>query len=303
MTLKDDIAEACATHDMYTVLGLPSRKKVILCPLPTHIHKSNTPSFSIFWNKGRQWWRCHGMCHQEGDIVDLIGYLRVPGYQKGNATYQRQALALLDERYEAQVVLPEKEVGLSGSAWLDFLPPGPEVIEYARTRGLTPETLKRFNIGQSKNFMTMPCFEDHKLLGVKLRNTREGMRFFQLKGSRQGLFNFDSVYLRRGTVFVVKGEIPCMLLDQLGFPACAPTGGEGGWSERWRTCLAFASKVVIGDNDDAGRMLGKARAGLLDAALVFPDEKYKDIDQWLLEEPEQALHALNHWNSVYSERW
>jgi hypothetical protein len=59
-----------------------------------------------------------------------------------------------------------------------------------------------------------------------------------MEGSRLGLFNYDKVYLSTGTVFVVKGEIPAMLLQQLGYAACAPTAGEGSYKGqvfRWNT--------------------------------------------------------------------
>jgi len=308
MTLKDDIYEACQNHDIYSILG--TKKRVIVCPLPMHIHHNQTPSFSIFWRGDRQWWRCHGMCNTDGDVVDLIGYLRIPGYEKANPNYQRQALAMLDDKYEIKVVKPEKENRLDGGEWMDYLPPGKEVLEYAMGRGLIQETISKFSIGQAlykqSTYMTMPCFEEHKLVGIKFRNVESHSlkdRFTQLKGSRQGLFNFDAVNLKNDVVFVVKGEIPCMLMDQNGFLSCAPTGGEGGWSEKWRTALAFARKIVVGDNDDAGRKLGRIRAAYLDAALVFPPEQFKDWDEFLLADKAECIRITEKWKKQYQEAW
>lgn len=295
MGLKDEIENARRTHDIRDILG--TQKKYIVCPLPLHIHRRNTPSFMIFFRDGVQYFRCHGNCGLTGDVIDLVGYLRVPGYDRKDGKMVREALAILENRFEAKIVIPEKQATLSPSAWIEFLPPGQPVIEYAAKRGLTSETLKKFNIGQRGMFMTMPAFEEQRLVGIKCRNTTEqGIRFYQIEGSRQAMFNYDKVEFKTGVVFVVKGEIPCMLMDQLGFLACAPTGGEGGWRQDWRTALALAHCVYIGDNDEAGRKYGERRAGILNALLKFPPPEFKDIDDWILADQENALRELHAWS-------
>lgn len=298
MRLTDRFEEARRTHDIFSILG--TRKKSIVCPLPMHIHASNTASFSIYSEKGYQHFKCHGNCGAEGDVVDLVGYMRIPGYDPYSLKMRTQALALLDERYDPVIVRIEKPVVLTGCEWVDYLPPSKATLEYAQTRGLDYNTLLKFRVGTKDHYMTMPCFHEGQLMGIKLRNIDSAdhkRRFYQLKGSRQGLFNFDAVNLTRETVLIVKGEIPCMLLDQLGFLACAPTGGEGAWheSEQWRTALALAKKVVVGDNDLTGKEKGELRAALLNAELVFPDPQYKDIDEMILAEPERALQVLRSW--------
>jgi hypothetical protein len=183
---------------------------------------------------------------------------------------------------------------------MDFLPIGIEAREYSWGRGLNDETIKKFNLGQSKHWLTIPCFENWKLRGIKFRNLnpKDDLRFISMKGGLQGLFNFDSIAYKTGAVFVVKGEIPAMLLDQMGYLACAPTGGEGGWREDWRTALALCDPIVVGDNDLPGRKLGEVRATLLGARLVFPPENWKDIDSWILDEPEKARAQMEAWKSV-----
>lgn len=300
-TLTEQIREASSKYDIRSVLGLTNRSKVIVCPLPFHIHKNNTPSFSIFTRGGKQWWRCHGSCDLEGDVVDLVGFMRVPGYDKKNPGKIREALECLDQRY---IVSPPKldEVNLlSGTEYLKFLPPGKEVIEYASSRGLNELTIKEFKIGQSGHYMTIPLFEDGILKGVKMRNilpSDKRLRFMQLPGSRLGLFNYDNVYLKTDVTFIVKGEIPAMLMHQLGFQVCAPTGGEGSGRRqafRWNTALALSSIVVIGDNDAPGKALAQKRADLFGAMLVFPPERYKDVDEWILDEEHVAVNQIRAW--------
>lgn len=295
MTLQDDIQDARRTHSIESIVG--TNKRSIVCPLPMHNHANNTPSFSIFWYKGDQYFRCHGNCGLEGDVIDLVGYLRISGYDPHNKEHIRRALKLLDDRYE-KVVIPEvKQNQLKGSEWMDFTPPGIEAIEYAKSRGLTVDTLTKFRVGQSSHWMTIPAFEEGRLRGIKMRNlNKNGLRYMSYTGSHQALFNFDAVFLTSKPVFLVKGEIPCMLLDQLGFLACAPTGGEAGWRENWRLALALAQVIVIGDNDETGREMGKRRADFLHGILKFPAPEYKDVDEWLLAEP-KAIDIIRRWQN------
>jgi DNA primase len=230
--------------------------------------------------------------------VDLVGFLRITGYNRKDPLHTIRALELLEERWEAGVVIVEKQVRLDGDEFQHFLPAGPEVIQYAATRGLTDTTMWKFKLGSWRQFMTMPNFEEGKLVGIKLRRIEPGEpRFFSLKGSKQGLFNYDAVEFNTGVVLIVKGEIPCMLLDQMGYTACAPTGGEGSWRlvERWKVALALAKKIVIGDNDDAGRKLGLRRSELLGGKLVFPPEHFKDIDAFILADKDAAVETINSW--------
>jgi hypothetical protein len=292
MSLKSDIEDAQKTHDIQSILD--TKKRSLVCPLPQHNHTSNTPSFSIFWEKGIQHFKCHGNCNLVCDVIDLVGYLNIPDYNRASKGSVRKALAFIDRKYEVAIPIPIKTEKLSGSEWFDLLPISPEAKEYAASRGLSPETIQKFNLGSKGNYLSMPCFEEGRLIGVKMRRITYGQpRFFNIKGSYQGLFNFDKVAYTTQTVFIVKGEIPCMLLDQLGYLACAPTGGEGGWDEHWRAALAFSHNVVIGDNDAPGRKLGEKRALILGADLVFPPPAYKDIDEALLAEPEEMKYWLD----------
>lgn len=295
MSLKDDILDAQRTHDMQAILG--TKKKSMVCPLPQHNHSSNTPSFSIFWKEGTQHFKCHGNCNLVGDVIDFAGYMNVSGYNRTDKGMVRKALAYIDRKFEISIPIPVKTVKLTGSEWFDMLPISCEAREYAHKRGLNDGTILKFNLGSRRKYMSMPCFEEGRLIGVKMRRIVTGEpRFFNLEGSLQGLFNFDRVAYSTGTTFIVKGEIPCMLLDQLGFLACAPTGGEGGWDEHWRGALALSHNVIIGDNDALGRKLGEKRALILGADLVFPDPKFKDIDAWYLAEPDRCTEQLYKWS-------
>lgn len=283
MRLRDRLDLARKTHDIGSMMGVSKKKTV--CPFPMHEHSNNTPSFSIFFREGVQYFKCHGNCGAQGDVIDFMGYMHIPGYDPYERDLKIRALELLERDAEISFVVPEKEIRLAKDEWRRYLPISEGGLAYMKGRGIDETTLIKFKVGSKGKWVTFPCFEYGELRGIKLRNTTKiGDRFMALKGSRQGLFNFDAVNLTSDAVLVVKGEIPCMLLDQMGFLACAPTGGEGSTAiaEKIKNALQFAKVVVVGDNDGPGVKLGKMRAELLGGKLVFPPSEFKDIDEAVL---------------------
>jgi hypothetical protein len=297
MSLLDKIREEKNLYSIWPILGQSSTRRKLICPLPFHQHKAFTPSFAVHLTERGERWRCFGSCNLEGDVVDLVGYLRVPGYDPKNLKMLEKAWSMLDGNYQIQEIarLPKK-AKLSPAAW-DYLL-GTEVVEYARTRGLAVKTLKKFKVGQmernGKSFMTMPVFEDHELVAIKYRCTSEKV-FFTEKGSRAALLNFDAVNYTMEPVLILKGEIPVYLCDQHGFLACAFTGGEGYLGAEYFPNLSFAARrVVVGDNDKTGWETAPKRAHALHAEVKFPPEEYKDIDQWILADPD-AIPTIKGW--------
>lgn len=304
------IREARRLYDIRTVLGITDNRRVIVCPLPMHPHHNNTPSFSIYMENGVQKFRCHGTCNRGGDVVDLAGYVHIVGYDPYNSEHVKRALTLLESGYRTcPPKAGPKAPALSNTAYQDFLPPGPEVIEYARSRGLAPDTLKHFNVGQSgmwgKTWMTMPTHHMGRLMGVKMRNlnaTSHKDRYTSLPGSIGGLFNYNDVFYETGPLLIVKAEIPAMLLWQHGFKVCAPTSGEASAQAELYFAMVWSRKrVVVADNDldeNVRAAMDRAaarRAEAFHAVLKRPPLEYKDIDQFFVAEPDYALSLIRSW--------
>jgi hypothetical protein len=297
-------------YDIRDVLHLSARKKVIVCPLPTHIHKHRSPSFSIFvTTDGIQKFRCHGAsCGKEGDVIDLAGWLFMGNsYDPKDGEKVKQALTLLSGGTRINPPKPEttKAPMLANGLYKLYLPAGDAVVNYAKTRGLTRETLEKFSVGQNANWMTMPTLHGEKLIGIKMRNLNakgKRDRFRSEAGSTAGLFGYNSVHHTTRPVAIVKGEIPVMVLSQIGILACAPTGGEGSYykHEELLLPLAFASKrIVIGDNDrdpevrEKMQLAARRRGEIFRAPVFFPPEPFTGVDDWILARPEEALPAIN----------
>jgi len=300
------IEEARKTRDMYTLLGLASPKKWMVCPLPEHEHANYTPSFSIFWKDGHQRFKCHGNCGATGDVVDLVGFLNIPNYQRRNPEHVRRALEYLEIHQPfAPPVKPPPSPKLLPWAWQQFTPPGVVARNYAHARGLTDATIEKFHLGEDDGYLTIPCFQDGLLWGIKKRHCTDagrGLRFYQVDGSRGGLFNHDAVVDQPEPVLIVNGEIAAMILDQAGFLACAHTGGEHADFSAYVEKLIFAEKIVIvADNDPAPTTAEKiskkafSRAGLLHADVRRPPAGVKDVDQWILASGQAAVEEIRSW--------
>jgi hypothetical protein len=309
----DEIYARYNIEDLVTSRGVQlkgsSRGKWCLCVLPMHEHHSYTPSFSVYFTKGgKQRWKCHGQCNVSGDVIDLAGYLWVPGYHHDPKLRVEAAMLLTGGSIKTnRLEVPPPIPTLPQWLWKDMLPPNNKVIQYAVGRGLTvdqidkfrigsptPEMKEKYNLHTPHIWMAMPTFHNGELMGIKMRNiTHKGLRYMGIAGSRKGLFNYDAVNLSTGTVLVLKGEIAVMVADRFGFLACAPTGGEGSYVRDVKGALILSRNIVIGDNDpgegkERARQQAFQRAAMLNAEVFFPPDPYKDIDAWLLSDPGAA---------------
>ena len=298
-----DIRRLFDIRQVLTKAGVDARRKWMVCPLPQHPHKNYTPSFSIFMgDDGVERFMCHGICQAHGDVIDLAGYLWVKGYNPQNRPDVSKAIDMLQLEVPMNLSLDPPWLNaqvLDQDAHRKYIPISETAREYAHSRGLDDGTILKFHLGGDDTCMTIPTFEAEILVSLKKRALHAAglrYRFWMEAGSRKGLFNFDRVVYAQGPVFYVKAEIPAMLLDQGGYQACAPTTGEGGFLETWRTALAFTDLIIVGDNDPTGREQAEARSrDMQNSMVVYPPETFKDIDEWILADPPHAWEMIGQW--------
>lgn len=313
-------------RNMYDILnivpGLRGRyAKWGICPLPMHRHSSTpTPSFSVqYWN-GRQRWKCFGACGKNGDVIDLIGYMYMPNYDREDVKQYLKAAEILSggDFKVSTPELPPKIPTLPQWIWKDMIPPSEETVNYAKSRGLLQEQIDKFRIGTPtpdmkdrygiwypQKWMSIPTFHGDELMGVKLRNMRgEDFRYMSIVGSRRGLFNYNNVYMTTDPVLILNGEMAVMVADRFGLLACAMTSGEMGSFKEFRNALALSKNIVVGDNDehlssaDRERIMlsTQKKATLLAADLVYPPKQYKGWDDWVLDD-DNAMEEVKKWIS------
>ncbi len=133
-----------------------------------------------------------------------------------------------------------------------------------RERGLTLETIQRFDVRLSENGKELAwiCYKDGKPVNVKYRKMA-AKEFRNAKDAEPVLYNRDRCAENRDCLVITEGEFDCMALYQCGVDAVSVPNGTGDtrWIDNeWDYLQGFAEIVLCFDNDDAGR---KATAQLV----------------------------------------
>lgn len=160
-----------------------------------------------------------------------------------------------------------------------------EILLYLKNRGLSPKTIGKYRLGWAdKDFTDKMLHKGYSIrdqTNAGLRTTnQEGKDYplfwkrimipyeqrgyvvtlrgkqvlgntLQAKNTSIYLFGVDNL-LGHKEVYICEGEMDAMLLDQMGYPACA-IPGAGNFQEHWRPWFEDAMRVfVVLDSDEAG---------------------------------------------------
>lgn len=136
---------------------------------------------------------------------------------------------------------------------------GKELKDFMQRRGLSEDTLKRFQIGydRDKNRYVIPIYdEDGNLVNVRRYSTNPGsfakMMNAQGHGSPPRLYPIDQLEAEK--VLVVEGELDALICIQNGFAAVSGTGGAKRWDPSWSKLFKGKTVFVSYDNDQDGRI-------------------------------------------------
>lgn len=163
---------------------------------------------------------------------------------------------------EYQAVL---DTGKDQELSLIYLPgPLPDRIkEYllSENRGLTQETISKFEIGWDGNSITIPVYNSNgKLINIRHRRDPEkvdGPKMWNEKGGKGSLFNIKELIDQRtkgGQILLVEGEFDCMIACQNGFPAISGTAGAQTFKEEWiKEFEGIQTVNICYDTDQAGK--------------------------------------------------
>ena len=172
------------------------------------------------------------------------------------------------------------------------------LITYFKKRGISEETLKKYNIGyDEEGYIIFPYYKDEILVNVKKRkNLGNGKKeFIQTKDSEKTFFGIDLVKDEKELI-IVEGEMDVLSLAEQGiYSVSVPQGGSDNKLECLANCSneflqSFESYVIAVDNDTVGK-------GLKEHLIQrFPKDKckivnwgqYKDANEALLDK--QDLH-------------
>jgi replicative DNA helicase/ribosomal protein L37AE/L43A len=153
--------------------------------------------------------------------------------------------------------------------------------EYLMTkRKLTKEILEQFKIGSTGKEISIPIYEDGKLVNIKYRRDPDldgeatsGARYIQEKGCKPALFNGDILKEPIKQVIITEGEFDALQLIQRGLKnVVSVTLGAGYFSPEWVSKFSDIQQIYYCfDTDDEGR------SGVKKAAEKLGFEKCKSI--------------------------
>lgn len=132
------------------------------------------------------------------------------------------------------------------------------VVEYLKSRKLTEETIKAFNVKTKDGAAAFPYYREGVLVNVKYmalkRDERGKKKMWSEEGAEPTLFNRDNILGNELTI--CEGEIDCMSLVQFGIEAVSVPMGAGNfeWVDReWEFINLFRKINICFDQDDAGQ--------------------------------------------------
>lgn len=312
-----------------------SRGELIYKGGPCPFCNQGTDRFSLFVEGEKPHFYCgiHGTgCGAHGDVIKFVQLikkydrpgqairdLKDMGFEIGESSESSESTLMRVVRVSESSAPPAQwqesaKVFVSTAQKCLWSATGREQLDYLRGRGLTDESIKRFNLGYCPKWIKqsaaewglegddfwlrpgiiIPCFEGATLWYVNTRITeytsnelmlkksgRELPRYKKIKGSGNGLFNVDSVQTDQ-PLFIVEGEMCAMSLAQeTGLPVVATGSTKGAQLSRWIATIALSSTVIVAfDSDGKGESAAQYWLDLFDGAMFY-EPWSKDINDML----------------------
>ena len=167
--------------------------------------------------------------------------------------------------------------------------------------------------------ITMPYFMDGQLYKVKTRRlpeqiTDEAAKIGQVRGGKMAIFNADDAACtdKYRDIIFTEGEIDAMTINQVVGRWCNDeikavtfgAAGDIGDADAFYRWYVMPYRVIVSfDNDDAGRdgadklvsqiSMARRDAGRCDAVKVYPPERYKDWNEFFMDDPRSVFQYIS----------
>lgn len=255
------------------------------CPFK-ELHESqtdNNPSLTVNLAKGVYY--CNS-CHSKGNIHTMFKLLY--GLSNEEAWFQLGDSLKIPRPDGSKPTRPEIEVGLVQEYHRRLMSlTGPIRNMLRERRGLTDETLRRFQLGWDGERITIPIYDEYNTL-VNFRrykwNSNEDqwkvLNYVDEYNNSYGevrIFGIDRVIDSSDYVVWSEGEMDRICCEQHGFPTACPTSGAGTWKAEWTKLFRSKKRVyLVQDNDEAGR----------NATKKLCEKLYRVVDVYIVNWPE-----------------
>lgn len=233
------------------------------CPFP-ELHLTGqdaNPSFTVNLDTGVYF--CNA-CGSKGNIHTF--YRMTRGCSKEEAWYALgDALGL--ERPQSADSRPGIDPALPAKYHQALMTSTGVIREIlAERRGLTDETLKKFQIGWDGERVTLPIYDEFsELVNIrryKWNSYEDNTKMINYEDEMGNAYGENRVYgiehlidPKCTAVLWCEGEWDRLVAEQLGIPACTTTAGANNFRIEWLKLIKQKKRIYICyDNDEAGRM-------------------------------------------------
>ena len=126
--------------------------------------------------------------------------------------------------------------------------------DYWYKRGLTDETINRFQLGFYNDWYTIPIFMNGTFMNFQIRKEEPNKRIKSwYSGVGPLLFNSDLLKVAN-TIIITESPVDTILLNQVGLPGISHNGGADFWSPTWFKYFIHQKEIyIVYDNDIAGK--------------------------------------------------
>ena len=168
--------------------GLNLQKKGKKYHCPNHLaHKRGDKDPSMSWDNNALQFYCFACGHK----IDLYGYYK----EHLNYTHQEIVIELLGEtEYKDTSIKKNRDIFIEEAKKVQAITK--ECIDYIKLRGLTEETITKFNLGTYQGSIAFPYYKYETPIGYKTRKPLKNPgkpKMMSIKGSKPYLFNAQNI--------------------------------------------------------------------------------------------------------------
>lgn len=256
------------------------------CPFK-NLHEGQTdanPSLTVNLAKGVYY--CN-TCHSKGNIHTM--YMKLYGCTSEEAWFQMGDGLQIPRPDSSKPARPDIDVGLVSEyhqALMKLTGPIRDVLR--QRRGLTDDTLARFQLGWDGERITIPVYDEYNTLvnfrRYKWNSTEDNWKVLNYVDEYNNtygevrIFGIDRV-VDPDVEYVVwsEGEMDRIVNEQHGFPTACATSGAGTFRPEWTKYFRNKKRVYIAqDNDEAGRI----------ATQRLCEKLYRVVDVYIIKWPD-----------------
>lgn len=227
------------------------------CPVCEDREESKTPSASFNFEDGKFF--CFKSCGGMG-FNSLWKIVREDQYADGStrsASPSGRVRSISDApsiRGKGVQPLPDDE---TVRQWTESLLSNPSALKVMQEkRGLTVETIEKFEIGWAAGRHTIPVRDsDNVLVNVRRYSATAKQpkdKMFNLTGHGQARLFLPHILLTEDEIIITEGEMDAIIGQQHLLPTMSHTAGASVWKAEWSPLFEGKTVFICYDVDDSG---------------------------------------------------